>query len=434
MRSWIPFALLVVVGCGETESADEAARQAPSLQVDKGVDATAKVITIGALNDESGPALAIGKPYAVGKRVLAARINAGGSGLLPEGWTVKLVERDHGYNPQKSVQSYDEIKDEVLFVGTSFGTQNTLPLRPKLEIDGLVAFPASLSSAMAEHPNTPPIGAPYNSEAKRALDFIVSQAGGTDGVKAGIVYQKDDYGKDGLAGFEEAAEAYGVEIVAKQTIDPGQRDMAAVVTSLKDAGATHVVLAVLPSGTGPIIGTAASLQFAPMWVGVTPAWIDRFFDPEVIPSAVLANFYWAQSLPYWGEDVPGMSEFASTWETHGADFGIPQDWYILVSYIQGLTQIEAAKRAIEKGDVSRAGFKTALNSMTAFDAGGMMNPVDLSKTPYVVTDQVRVLKPDFAKKTWTEVLPYGTPGKPMAVAPSEVPADAANAAEEGGEE
>ena len=86
-----------------------------------------KTITIGTLNDESGPAAVIGKPFAVGKRILAEQVNAGGSGLLPEGWKVKLVEKDHGYNPAKAKDAYNELKNDVLFIGTSFGPQ--IPFR-----------------------------------------------------------------------------------------------------------------------------------------------------------------------------------------------------------------------------------------------------------------------------------------------------------------
>ena len=115
-----------------------------------GIDPQGKVIRIGVLNDESGPVASIGRPFAIGKRILARQVNAGGSGLLPEGWTVQLVERDHGYDAQRAVKFYDEIRGQVLFIGHSFGTPNTLPLRPLLERDHLVAFPASLSSRMAE--------------------------------------------------------------------------------------------------------------------------------------------------------------------------------------------------------------------------------------------------------------------------------------------
>ena len=433
-----PFAMLtltlgLVLGAcsGGDEPAPEAAED-NALKHDKGVDVENKVIRIGTLDDMSGPAAAIGRPFANGKRLLAARINTGGSGLLPEGWTVELVERDHGYNPQQSVQSYDQIRDEVLFIGTSFGTPNTLPLRPKLEEDDMIAFPASLSSQMAEHPCTPPLGAAYELEAMRAMDFIVEQAEGADNVKAGIVYQQDDYGKDGLKGFQAAAANYGIEILSEQTVSPGQSDLTAVITSLKDAGATHVLLSALPSSSGPVLGTAAKLEYAPMWVGTTGAWIDAFFnDGAPLPNAVFANYYQAGSLPYWGEERPGMSEFNAAYATHGQD--MTQDLYVLISYAQGIVQIEAANRAIQNGDVTRAGYRKALTSLVDYDAGGLLRPVNLSNVPYVVTEEVRILKPDFAAKSWTEMMPFAKPGMPEEKPGQDAMDDEANAAHPPGE-
>ena len=89
--------------------------EAPAIKTDVGVDLATKTIRIGTLNDESGPAAVIGKPYAVGKRILAAQINAGDSKLLPEGWKIELVERDHGYNPQASVQAFKELEKQEDF-------------------------------------------------------------------------------------------------------------------------------------------------------------------------------------------------------------------------------------------------------------------------------------------------------------------------------
>ena len=129
-----------------TEPSETEVFAAEGFKVDRGIDLATKTIKLGVLNDESGPAAGIGKPYAVGKRILAAQINAGGSGLLPEGWKIELVERDHGYDPTKSVQAYREIGDSVLLFAHSFGTPNTLPLRPMLTRDQMLALPASLSS------------------------------------------------------------------------------------------------------------------------------------------------------------------------------------------------------------------------------------------------------------------------------------------------
>ncbi|MFW6067795.1 MAG: ABC transporter substrate-binding protein, partial [Myxococcota bacterium] len=394
---------LLLVACEEKEEK----QQAPELV---GIDMDAKKVTIGALNDESGPAATIGKPYAVGKRLLAKAVNEGDLDILPEGWTVELVEKDHGYNPQKARQHYDAIKKRVLFIATSFGTPNTLPLVSELEKSGIVAYPASLSSELAQHRYTPPLGPSYKVEAMRALDWAVEKAGGADEMKVGIVYQQDDYGKDGLEGLRESAKHHDVEIVSEQAIAPGQTDVTAAISALKDADANYVLLTTLPSTTGPILGTAAQLKYQPTWIGNTPAWIDAFFDPETIPSAVFGDFYWATGLPYWGEeDVGGMKDFLKVYEKYGEEMAKP-DFYILASYGQGLVELEALRRAIEKGEpVTREAYLEAMQSIEDYDASGMFQAIDLSEFPYETSDQTRILRPKMEDKTWEEVAPYASP-------------------------
>lgn len=390
---------------------DEVPETEATLRTNSGVDADAMVIRIGILNDESGPAAAIGRPFAAGKRVLAELVNAGGSGILPDGWTVELIERDHGYNPQRAVEVYNEIKNDILFIGTSFGTPNTLPLRSMLENDVVMAFPASLSSQLADHTYTPPIGPSYLVEAMRAMDWVVESTEDPSTIQAGIVYQRDDYGQDGLDGWTAAAAHHGVTIVSEQTVAPGQSDMVAVVQGLEDAGATHVLLTTLPSATGPILGTAAQLGYNPVWIGNTPAWVDAFFSPEVIPSQVFARYYQMSGFPYWGEDVPGMDAFLAAWDAHGGELGDP-DFYILVSYIQGLVQLEAARLAIEAGDIRREGYRTALQSLQGYDAGGLLQPLDLSGEPYVTSMRTRVLRPAFEQDSWFEEVGFAEPLAP----------------------
>lgn len=391
----------------KSEGSQSQSKPVSDIKTDKGVDVEKKVVYIGALNDESGPGAAIGKPFAAGKRLLMRQVNAGNSGLLPDGWKIELVERDHAYNPQNAVQAYSDIHDQVLFLGTSFGTPNTLPLRDKLAADNMVAFPASQSSEMARNQYTPAIGASYKLEAMRALDWAVEHAGGADKVKAAIVYQGDDYGKDGIDGWTEAAKHHGVTIVSKVTVAPGQKDFAAIVTSLQQSGANYVLLTVLPSASGPILGTAAQLKYMPNWIGQTAAWMDRFFDPKVIPPPVFTNFYWVTGLTYWGDDVPGMKDFVTL---HGQHSDMPKDFYTLTSYVQGRIQLEALKKALEAKDVTRAGYLKALKSINATTAGGMSaEPVDLSRFPYQTAVSVRVLKPVLDQGGWKVVGEYARP-------------------------
>ena len=261
---------------------------------------------------------------------------------------------------------------------------------------------------MAADVHTPPVGPSYKVEAMRAMDYVVESAGSAAAVQAGIVYQRDDYGQDGLDGWRAAATHHGVTIVSEQTVAPGQSDMTAVVQALKDAGATHVLLTTLPSATGPILGTAAQLQFGPVWIGNTPAWVDRFFDASVIPSQVFGQYFQMSGLPFWGEPVPQMDAFLAAWEAQDGAFGDP-DFYILLSYIQGLIQLEAAKVAIEAGDITPDGYQSAVQSLAGFDAGGLIQPIDLTGTPYVTSTRTRVLRPDFAQGSWQEVAGYAEP-------------------------
>lgn len=372
------------------------------------MDFDERIVRLGALVDLSGPGAAIGRPYADGVRLAVARANAPGSGLLPEGWRVELIERDHAYNPQRAVQAYNEIRDRVFFFAVSFGTPNTLPLQPLLERDGIVAFPASLSSAMARHTYTPPVAPTYRVEAMRAFDWAIQDAGGTANVRPAIVYQQDDYGQDGLDGWREAARYHGVSIVAEQAIAPGQTDMTAVISRLREAGANYVLLTVLPSSTAPILGTAAQLGYEPVWIGQAPSWVDRFFDPSVVPPAVFARFHWVTGRPFWGEEVPGMQEFLDAHQRFRGKEAQP-DSYMLNSYIPTLLGLEVLGRTLASGQPTRERFLAELRSVKGWNAGGLIQPIDLTRFPYVTGTRTRVLRPDMAERTWTVVADWAQP-------------------------
>lgn len=387
--------ILAAAACGGSEGGGDA----------PGVDLENHVIRIGLLNDLSGPASAIGRPIQTGYEVLYRRINAGGSGLLPEGWTVQWVTRDHGYNPQQSVQAYNEISGDVLFLGLSFGTPTTLPLQPMMSRDHMLAIPASLSSRTGRNEYTPVITPTYRTEGMRAVDWAVEQSGAD--VRLGIVYQQDDYGLDAVEGFELEAEFHGVEIVASQPIAPGQADFTAVVSALESAGAQYVMVAILPGATGPLLGTAAQLGYAPVWMGTSPAWLDAFFDPDVVPPAIFANYHMVGSPPFWGEDRPGMAAFLQAFESYGE--GAAPDSYVLYGYLYASAGVEAVRRAIESGNLTRAGLLEALHTIRDWDGNGISIPIDLSSVPYDASRMVRVMKPMMAEHTWEIVSDYAPP-------------------------
>ena len=396
--AWLP-AVLLAAACGERS-------QAPAAP---GIDLEHKTIAVGVLVDGSGPVASIGRPWLAGLRVLAREVNAGGSGYLPEGWKVELIERDHGYDPNRSVQAFSEIRDRVLFVATSFGTLNTLPLRPLLARHQVVAFPASLSARMNEFEYTPPIGPPYGLEVMRALDWAVQQAGGAARVRFALVYQEDDYGTEAREAAREAAQRLGVALVTEQAYTPGQADYSGVLKALQDAGATHVMLATVPSATAPILGLAAPLGYTPAWIGCSPSWTDRFFDGRVVPPAIFEHFHWVSPFTFWGEKVPVMKRFLPAYEKYGREF-TPPDHYVLVAYVVGMVQMQVLTRMIGSGDLSRAGFMRALRGLKDYETlGATPRPLDYTAFPYAAGTRTRILKPDFATRSWTVAAPFAVP-------------------------
>jgi ABC-type branched-subunit amino acid transport system substrate-binding protein len=372
----------------------------------RGVDIENKVVTVGILNDLSGPAAAIGRPMQLGFEILYQQINAGGSGLLPDGWTVELEVRDHGYNPQQSVQMYNEIRDDVLFLGMSFGTPTTLPLQPMLTRDNMLAVAASLSSRTGRNEFTPVVTPTYRTEAMRAVDWAVEQ-GGTS-IKLGIVYQQDDYGEDSVEGLELEAEFHGVEIVSRQAIAPGQADFTAVVSGLESAGADYVMLGILPSATGPLLGTAAQLGYTPTWMGNGPAWIDRFFAPDVIPAVVFENFRLVSVAPFWGEESEGMATFLEAYERFGRSEMEP-DGYILLGYLFASAGIEAFNRAIEAGDVTPTGVMAGLRRIDDWTINGLTPPISMVDVPYDAGRLTRVSRPIMSEGRWEVLSDFAAP-------------------------
>jgi hypothetical protein len=102
-----------------------------------------------------------------------------------------------------------------------------------------------------------------------------------------------------------------------------------------------------------------------------------------------------------------MKEFLDIYEKHKA-MGEP-NFYILASFFQGLVALEALNRAIEQDQVTREGFVAALKTVQGYDAGGLAQPIDLSKFPYVTSTRTRVLKPRLAEKSWEVAAPFADP-------------------------
>ncbi len=374
-----------------------------------GVDTENQVVYVGQITDESGPGAGAGRSLALGTRLFVQQANAGNIDALPPGWRAELVERDHGYDPRRAMRHLDEIQDQVLFITSVFGTPNILALQEQLEEYNLVAFPSSLSSRLNRIRHTPPLAPSYRLENMRAVDWVVDESGGAENVRAAMVYQNDDFGRDGLGGWRAGASHHDVSTLLELPLSARQTDYGGLVRQLKDADAEYVMLTTMAAHTAAIIRAAARIDYTPVWLANTGSWSDQFLDVQGLDPAIFEQFHLVTALPYWGEDTAFFREFEAAFEAY-TDGDVKPDTYILSAYVQASVGFEVFRRAHAAGDISRAGYMRALQQMSDFDAhGALPEALDYTSFPYVSGTQTRILRPRLEDGGWAIVADFARP-------------------------
>jgi ABC-type branched-subunit amino acid transport system substrate-binding protein len=361
----------LITGCG-TGDADETSSAAQgSLKTGPGVDAESKTIRVGDLNALSGPAAALGKPVAAGHQAYFDALNARG-GI--DGWKIELAVEDTGYQPQQHVQAYNALKGDIAILN-SFGSPTTKAIQPQFQNEKLVTVPASFDSIWGTDPTVAPVGTPYSLDIANALDYVTE--GGAKKLKVGIIYQNDEYGADGLRGFDAAKAALGFTEAGRQSYKPGDTDFTAQVQKLKAAGAEAVVVTALPSATGPIVGTAATLGFTPQWILQGPSYVEQLITedgtaegkPTPVAGALTGAIVTSFSAPWGDENAPGMEQLLADQKQYAPDQ--TPSIYFALAYSQGMVVEQILRKAIESGDLSRAGILAAKENLGEVDLGGI---------------------------------------------------------------
>ncbi len=366
--------VLVATGCG----VDDGPQAVGDIETDVGVED--QVIRLGHLTPLTGAVAVIGEPLTRGHRVYFEYVNSelGGVGRdLPddERFQVELVERDTQYTVENQVTQYNAIRDEVLIIAQSLGTPTTKAILPQINEDRILTGAATLSSEWLRERYIVPAGAPYPIQFINAADYIVNEQGVTP--RAGIIYQDDDYGEEGLEGLRFAAEAFGFEIVDEATYEPTDTEFTAQITQMQRAGADHVFLTAVPGATGTILGTAAAAGYAPRWIGQSPTWIGAFMEQEQLVPYLEENLWVVTDASCeWGDTSPGcegMGEMIQNLERYAPDQA--PDYYFIFGYTQARIIHQILEKAIELGSLTREGVVEAFESLEDVDMGGLLNPI-----------------------------------------------------------
>ena len=167
------------------------------------------------------------------------RINdAGGVNGRP----VEVIIEDDATDEAKAVAAASKLieQDEVVAIIGATGTGQTMAVRgdvqragiPQVSMAGGTVITNPVDPLVFQTPWSNTIVVPFT------LDYIKSQ-----GItKIGLITDTGGFGKDGKAVIEKMAPDAGITIVSNQTFNPGDTDMTAQLTKIKNSDAEAIVM------------------------------------------------------------------------------------------------------------------------------------------------------------------------------------------------
>jgi ABC-type branched-subunit amino acid transport system substrate-binding protein len=352
---------------------------AGGLKAGVGIDVQNKTISLGILTPLSGATAApVGTPLTRGMEIYFQYFNDNLSSTIG-GYKIKLVERDTKYDPATQVTQYNDIHNNVLMIAESLGTATTYAIKDLATQDHMLVAAATGTSSLAREKYLYLVGTPYRLQVENAFDYIVNRLGKT-APKTGIIYQNDDYGQDGLTGYQESISAYGLRDVGQKPYNAASTDFTAQVSALMNAGATYVFLAATAASAAQIIGTGAALGYTPQWILQSPAWTPALLAIPAMKGLLEAHAWVVEQGADWGDTTkPGMAELLNNLQKYAV--GQSPDVYFQWGYT--IARIDAAilQKAFANNDLTRDGMVKALESLNHVDLGGLYPPVTYGSLP-----------------------------------------------------
>ncbi|MFD0853582.1 ABC transporter substrate-binding protein, partial [Actinomadura adrarensis] len=219
-----------------------------------GPGVTDSAIRLATLSDMSGVFATAGVSLAHAQKVYFDKVNADG-GIC--GRKIELDIKDTGYDVQRTVTQYAQVRNEVLGMPAIIGGPMNVALFDKLKADQSLAVPISWASSLLKSPHMMLTGPASEYWVINSVEYLLEEDLVPAKAKIGVVHMEGESGDAVLAGAKAAAQLTGVTLVPQQ-VKATATDMAGVVTSFKNAGVDGIILNSTPTMTASVAGSAES--------------------------------------------------------------------------------------------------------------------------------------------------------------------------------
>jgi branched-chain amino acid transport system substrate-binding protein len=230
-------------------------------------------ITLGSIQDLSGPLAGFGKQIRLGMMLRVDEVNEQG-GI--HGRQLKLLIEDSAYDPRKAVLAAQKLvnQEKIFAMVAHLGTaQNMAAMPVQFEKNVINFFPVTAAREMYDpfHRLKYAFATTYYEQMRIALPKLVKEKGAKS---VCTIYQDDEFGLEVLRGGEAGLKVVGMDFVEKTSFKRGATDFSSQVARMKAAGCDLVVLGTIIRETIGTIGESRKTGFNPVFLGSSAAYTD----------------------------------------------------------------------------------------------------------------------------------------------------------------
>ena len=230
-------------------------------------------ITLGSIQDLSGPLAGFGKQARLGMLLAVDEINEQGG---VNGRRLKLIVEDSGYDPKKAVLAAQKLvnQDKIFMMVGHIGTaQNMAAMPVQFEKNVINFFPITAAREMYEpfHKLKYSFAATYFDQIRRVIPQMVKEKGAK---KVCTIYQDDDFGLEVMRGGEAGLKAINMEFTEKTSFKRGATDFSSQVAKMKASGCDLVVMGTIIRETIGTIGESRKTGFNPTFLASSAGYTD----------------------------------------------------------------------------------------------------------------------------------------------------------------
>jgi branched-chain amino acid transport system substrate-binding protein len=314
-------------------------------------------ITVGTIQDLSGPLAGFGKQIRLGMLLRVDEINEQGG---VNGRKLKLLVEDSGYDPKKAVLAAQKLvnQEKIFAMIGHLGTAQNLAAMPVQFEKNVVNFmPVTAAREMYEpfHKLKYSFAAPYFDQMRISLPKLVKEK---QAKKICAIYQDDEFGLEVLRGAEEALKGLSMTMVEKTSFKRGATDFSSQVAKMKSSECDFVVLGTIIRETIGTIGESRKTGFAPTFLASSAGYTDLIHK---LGGAAMNGLYATMTVqhPYLDEASQPIRFWANKYKTK-----FNEDPTVFSVY--GYSVVDAFIRASQKAGTALTtdSFIKAMDTMT----------------------------------------------------------------------